>query len=65
MVLKKLCVSLCVRKFFKKRAVHVIIGQGPDRGQAGQPADRPRERDVYLELQSSRLRGGVRYCSRP
>lgn len=57
-------VSVCVRKHFLKRAVHVIIGQGPDRGRAGQPADGPRERDIYLELQSARLWGGVRYCSR-
>ena len=42
----------------------MIIGRGPDRGQAGQHADRRRERDIYLELQSARLWGGVRYCSR-
>ena len=60
----KNCVFVCVRESLRKRAVHVIIGQGPDRGQAGQPADRRPERDIYLELQSARLWGGVRYCSR-
>lgn len=33
---------------------------GADQG----PADGCRERDIYLELHSSRLWGGVRYCSR-
>lgn len=61
---KKECVCLCVRKHEKKSAVHVIIGQRPDRGHTGQAADGRRERDIYLELHLSRLWGGVRYCSR-
>lgn len=60
----KSSVWLCVWESLEKREAHVIIGPGPDRGQAGRPADGARERDVYLELQSSRLWGGVRYCSR-
>lgn len=34
-----------------------VTGQGPDG-----VACRRRHRDIYLELQSGRLRGGVRYC---
>lgn len=63
---KSVCVSVC-EKAWKKSAVHVIIGQRPDRGHTGQAADGRRERDIYLELHLSRLWGGyciVRYCSR-
>lgn len=37
--------------------MHMDMGQGPD-----MVACRQRQRDIYLELQSARLRGGVRYC---
>lgn len=65
-----MCLSVCVcekvwKKKKKKSTVHVIIGQRPDRGHAGQAADGRRERDIYLELHLSRLWGGSGIVARP
>lgn len=65
-LLKKTCV--CEKVWKKSGACDYQTEAGPGRagpGRAGQGGlQTDSERDVYLELQSSRLWGGVRYCSR-
>lgn len=58
---QRLCVCLW-ESMKKKRCMWLSDEAGLGPGRAGRR--QTRERDIYLELQSARLLGGVRYCSR-